>query len=386
MSEYSAQQAFITSTGSFLPGRAVSNEQMEDVLGLVNGKRSRFRRQILKSNGIESRYYAIDGDGKANYLNEELAALAIENALDKRNMLSSELDMIAVGTTTPDILAPGIASMVHGRLGGGNTDILSASGICGAGAASLKAAALAVIAGQHASVVACGSERSSVLLRGNRFKAESQIKRQDDGLAESYRYFNADFLRWMLSDGAGAFIIENKPSVNHPSFKIQWVESTSYAHELPTCMYLGSQNPNTMRAEDCWLEQSNIDAMSDSGVHLLRQDVKLLAENGVRLAAEFLAMLQEKYGHYPVDHFLPHISSFFFYDRLNEAFVNRGIDLPADKWFTNLKQKGNTGAASIYIAFDEFIHTQNYKPGNNILLFIPESGRFSMTYAMLTVV
>jgi 3-oxoacyl-[acyl-carrier-protein] synthase-3 len=52
--------AYITSTGAFLPGPPIANDEMEDILGRVGGKPSRLKSRILKANGIRTRHYAID--------------------------------------------------------------------------------------------------------------------------------------------------------------------------------------------------------------------------------------------------------------------------------------------------------------------------------------
>lgn len=390
MKTYQNQFAYISATGSFLPGPAIDNDQMEEVLGLVDGKKSRLRRKILSSNGIQSRHYAIDNRGNPSHMTDQLASEAIKSALIDRQVEQDTLDMISVGTTLPDLLAPGIASMVHGLVGGKNADILSCSGICGAGAAAFKAAAMSVISGQHNRVVACGTERPSVIMRGHRFKKESEIKREveDDRIGESYKYFNADFLRWMLSDGAGAFIIDNQPNPEKLSLKIEWVETASYAHELPTCMYMGTSNPGNPEIKNTWLHQQTHGELEDLGLLLLRQDVTLLAENIVDIVSDYARELKERdyFSDTSIDWFLPHISSYFFHERLQQKFSEVGLDIPADRWFTNLRNKGNTGAASIYIMLDELFHSGKLKDGERILLMVPESGRFSVSYALLTVV
>lgn len=390
MSYYKNQSAYIISTGCFLPGQPVSNDDMENRLGLVNNKPSRYRRRILKSNGIESRYYALDENGESTHMTDELAAEAILQALRAGNIDKNSLEMIAVGTTLPDLPAPGIASMVQGRIGGSTADILSCAGICGSGAAAFKAAALAVIAGQHNRVVSCGTERPSVIMRGERFKKESTIERaaDDDRISETYNYFSADFLRWMLSDGAGAFIIDSSPNPHRPSMRIEWVETASFANELPVCMYMGTSNPSAPAIANTWLHQKDLSAVDDLGLLLLRQDTKLLAEHIVRIVADYANTLAAKNMLDPaaVDRFLPHISSFFFKQQLLEAYDERGIHLPEEKWFTNLKTCGNTGAASMYIMLDALFHSDDIQKDEKILLMIPESGRFSVTYALLTVV
>ena len=65
---------------------------------------------------------------------------------------------------------------------------------------------------------------------------------------------------------------------------------------------------------------------------------------------------------------------------------NIGFAIAEDKWFTNLTTKGNTGAASIYIMLEELFHSGRLRSGEKILCFVPESGRFSTAFMLLTVV
>jgi 3-oxoacyl-[acyl-carrier-protein] synthase III len=165
--------AYITATGAFLPGDPIDNDTMESRLGLVAGKPSRFRETVLKHNGIKNRHYAIDADGRQTHLNEELAANAIEAALAERGLPFNEVGMLAVGTTIPDLVMPGFAPMVHGRLGSRGPaapmEVLSTNGICASGAAALLHASTAVTAGRHDKAVAAASELSSVMMRSSRF-------------------------------------------------------------------------------------------------------------------------------------------------------------------------------------------------------------------------
>jgi len=63
-----------------------------------------------------------------------------------------------------------------------------------------------------------------------------------------------------------------------------------------------------------------------------------------------------------------------------------GFKIPYERWFINLEEKGNTGAASIYIMLEELFHSGRLRKGQRLFLIVPESGRFSICYAMLTVV
>ena len=87
-----------------------------------------------------------------------------------------------------------------------------------------------------------------------------------------------------------------------------------------------------------------------------------------------------------VDYVIPHVSSMFFYKELLKEIEKRNIDLRENKWFTNLTWVGNMGSASIFVALDELLKTQNIAKGKKILLLVPESGRFSYGTTLISVV
>ena len=87
-----------------------------------------------------------------------------------------------------------------------------------------------------------------------------------------------------------------------------------------------------------------------------------------------------------IDWYLPHYSSEFFREPLKEGLREIGFPLPEGKWFTNLRTKGNTGSASFYIILEELFSSGKLRQGDRILGMIPESGRFSVGWILLTVV
>jgi len=114
------------------------------------------------------------------------------------------------------------------------------------------------------------------------------------------RALDADFLRWMLSDGAGAMFLSAVKRKDGLSLKVGWVELVSYAGVLEICICGG------------------------------------------------------------------------------------GMKRADGRWFSNLAEKGNTGSAAIFIILEELFHSGRLQPGQNLLGFIPESGRFSHGFAWLT--
>ncbi|MBU1777254.1 MAG: hypothetical protein KJ899_11510, partial [Gammaproteobacteria bacterium] len=222
---------YLTRTSSFLPLEPVGNDEMESVLGMVGGKPSKARRLVLRNNGIQHRHYALDRiTGLPLMSNAQMAATAIK-ALGE----VGKVDSLAAATSRPDQLMPGHGVMVHGELGWPRMEVVSLSGICVAGAAAFKHAWLAVKAGDAQRAIAVASELSSLGLHARNFDAEAEHKVKE--LEERPEIaFEKDFLRWMLSDGAGAVLLESQPR-GPQSLKVLWVELSSAAHELPACMY-----------------------------------------------------------------------------------------------------------------------------------------------------
>lgn len=382
------QDVYLTAAGVFFPNNPVANDEVEDYLGYVGGKPSRYRKIIQRANGIKNRYYARDLKGNQTHLNEELAANAIYDALKNRNMPVSEISMLAAATTWPDALVPGFASMVHGRIGGKAIEILSPAGVCAASMQAFKSAVNAIKVKDHQNAMVVASELTSRLLKSERFEKESELKEDRHGVADSYQYFNADFLRWMLSDGAGAVLLENTPHPEKLCLKVDWVELRSYAHLFPACMYMGISQTHDLKPKDSFHSYPTFSDADNAGLFVLRQDTDMLHEG---LSASVIAMGKDliEQGKLIVDEvkwFLPHISSKILGDQLYPRAVEAGLNWPKEKWFTNLATKGNTGAASIFIMLEELIYSGKLKSGDKIVTMVPESGRFSVSYAQFSVI
>ena len=374
-------EVFLTRTGSFLPFAAVGNEEIEDVLGRAGGKPSRARRMVLRSNGITSRHYAIDrATGEPAMSNAQLTAAAVRALGDV-----GEVNCLATGTSLPDQLMPGHAVMVHGELGWPRLEVVSCAGICLSGMAALKHAWLSVRAGEARRAVATGSELASPILLARNFEAEIEHKlRMLEERPEIA--FEKDFLRWMLSDGAGAVLLESEPS-GPLSLRIDWIELSSAAHELPVCMYAGAEK-NEDGSLRGWLRMGQ-DEWQAKSLFTVKQDVRLLSKNVVRATLrEPLARIVQvrELRVEAIDWFLPHLSSQYFVQPMVDALDEIGFPIPRERWFSNLATKGNTGSAAPFIMLDELFRSGRIKPGHRLLMFVPESGRFSSAFVYMQAV
>lgn len=375
-------EVYITKSGKFLPNAPIDNEHIEFFLGKINHTASRARSIVLRNNGIKTRYYALDLNGNPTHSNAEITTQAVRTLFDDTFSVN-DIEVLSCGTSTPDCLLPSHAAMVHGCLGGKSIELNASAGVCNSGMNALKFGYLSVKSGNSKNAVCTGLERVSLWLRSDKYEYEVQALNQLE--KQPIIAFQKDFLRFMLSDGAGAFLLESAPKGSR-SLKIEWMDAYSYAHELETCMYAGAEKlpDGSIKAwsdfpAETWLNES---------IFSIKQDVKLLNDNILIKGAESMKETMRKH-HITADditYFLPHISSCYFQARLYDELKNAGIEIPEEKWFLNLTRVGNVGAASAYLMIEELMNSDRLKSGDTILLSVPESGRFSYTYAFLKVV
>jgi len=376
-------KVYITSVSKFLPNSPVNNEDMEKYLGLINSKPSRTKRIVLKQNGIKCRYYALDEDQKITHTNAELAFLSIKK-LFPDEIIPGDIDVIACATGNPDQLLPSHASMVHGLMKNRPMELYSASGVCLTCLQALKISYLSVLAGISSKAICSTSELASPTLLSKNYEEEyehcSQVGK------DPYMAFEKDFLRFMLSDGASAVLLSDQKSENGLSFRIEWIEMTSYANELPTCMFMGAE----LREDGeliSWKEFESKELINRS-VLTVKQDIRLLKPNIIKYWVDHIELCLEKYRVSPagINYVIPHVSSMFFYGKLAEEIEARNIDLGTEKWFTNLTEIGNIASASIFAGLDDLCQSGRLRVNDKILLLVPESGRFSYGTVLLTVV
>ncbi len=375
------KEVYITKLSKFLPNNPVCNNDMETRLGVINGKNSRARRIVLRNNQIKQRYYAIDENGEVTHNNAQLTTEAIRLLCDA-DFKSSQIELISCGTSSPDQILPSHAAMVHGFLKNGITEINSPSGACCSGMNALKFGYLSVKSSQTKNAVCTGSERTSSWMKSDIFETEVKTLERLD--KKPILAFEKNFLRWMLSDGAGAVLLESKPNGDLP-LRIDWMEGYSFAHEVETCMYAGSEKLENGFLMP-WSEFSS-DVWATKSLFAMKQDTRLLGKNILVKGVESLKISMDKNKIRPEDitYYLPHISSYYFKSGLYEEMKNQGVEIPWDKWFINLDRVGNIGSASIYIMLEELVGSGKLKKGDTILLSVPESARFSYSYAFLTV-
>ncbi len=366
------ERTWIQSTGRFLPGAPVDNAGMDAYIAPLTRLSDRIKRRILAENGILTRHYAIDVHGQTQHSCAAMAAAAIRDCLAPSTLRLDDIGLLACGTSGGDALMPGFASMVQGELAAPPMQTFSSHGICASGVGAWESAAAAIELGSHQHAMVAAAEMPSRLFKRSRYAARGY---EAD--------FDAHFLRWMLSDGAGALALTSAPLAGAGvRLRLRFIHQRSFSGDYPVCMQLGL-SPDRSRSH---LDYDSWQAAEADGALFLRQDIRLLPHLFDIGVHEYAKLAHAGWiDPATINHFLCHYSSERFAPVVDELMAKAGLAIPRERWYSNLISRGNTGAASIFIMLDEFLRTHTLTPGERILCFIPESGRFTVAFVLIEV-
>lgn len=374
------RQVFITTTGSHLPGSPVANEDIEQHIGVVSPLASRLGRLVLRQNKIKTRHYAMDAQGHTNTTVAKMGAEAARDLLSRAEIPSTAVTHLATATTQADGMVPGLASGIHRELGLPPLEITSCQSVCASSMMALKNAWLQVGAGEHDASLIIGAEFSSRYFRPG-FYHDTDVIDEEGRLSG-----DADFLRWTLSDGAGALLMEPRPAAHGLSLRIDWISLRSFADRFDPCM-TGGIACSDDGTRTPWSHHESPHAAAKAGAFTLRQDVDALKAMLPVWMGELMRLVDEgKIATNEVDHFVCHYSAHSLREEMIRLATRAGCMIPEERWFTNLYEKGNVGAASLFLLLDDLMRSDKLKPGQTILCAVPESGQCLMGYARMTVV
>jgi 3-oxoacyl-[acyl-carrier-protein] synthase-3 len=362
---------YLNATGAYYPGEPVGNERIDEYVAPINGASARIKRSILAENGIERRYYATAPDGSTRIGAAAMAARAIRACLEEAGAGMEDIDLLCTGTSGGDATLPGFANMVQGELRAPPMATSSHGGVCAAGLAALQHAAMALELRRAESAVVATSEVPSRLFKRTRF---ANGARNLD--------FDAHFLRWMLSDAAGAWLLERAPRGARP-LRLLGAPLRSFSGDFPVCMQVGL----TADAQRSYLDYPSFAEAEADGAYALRQNIRLLPNLFDVGIHEYAKLAHAGWiDAQRVEHFLCHYSSMRFAPVVRDLLDKAGLGIPPERWYSNLKRRGNTGSASIFVMLDDFLREREVRPGERILCFVPESGRFTVGYLLLEAV
>lgn len=152
MIEIKGRPVGIMGTGMSIPERVLTNADLEKMVD-TNDK------WIVERTGIRTRHIISEGES-----NTSLSAEASRQALSEVGLNASDIDMIIVGTNSPDTLFPGVGPLVQGVLGASNSGGMDVQAGCPGGIYAMAAAAGGIASGIWDNVIAIGSEAMSKLI------------------------------------------------------------------------------------------------------------------------------------------------------------------------------------------------------------------------------
>src|SRR5687767_4929511 len=304
----------VVGTGSYVPDAVVSNEHLHERLGFDSD-------WIVKRTGILERRHALPHQATS-----DLAVEASLKALSAAGVEARDVDLLVLGTFTPDMSFPSTACLVQDRLGivGAALEVEAA---CAGFMYALMTAAAYVVSGASDTALVVGAD------------CNSRVLNPDD--IKTYPLFG---------DGAGAVVLtRGRPDQGILSYSMG---SDGYGGDMLCRPSGGSRNPPTSEH----LEQ---------GLHYMFMDGRSVFKWAVAILCDTIQDVLKDAEKSPehVDLYLPH--------QANIRIINAACDvlrIPRQKVYNNLEKYGNTSAGSIPLALDEAMVAGKLKPGQLALL------------------
>ncbi|MBW4054944.1 MAG: ketoacyl-ACP synthase III [Proteobacteria bacterium] len=320
----------ITGTGSALPGKILTNAELEQLIDTTD-------EWITTRTGIKERRIAADGEYTSTF-----AAEAARRALAMAGIQPEELDLIILGTVTPDFPFPSTACIVQDLLGATNATAFDLSAACSGFIFGLSIAEKYIRTGAARKVLVIGAEILSRI-----------VDWEDRNTCV------------LFGDGAGAVILEGSEG-DHSLLSTHTFSNGEYWNLLYQ-QGSGSRNPatdsRTLDERRIYLAMAGNDVFKHAVRGMEEAAVKALDANG--LTSSDISLM------------IPHQAN----RRIIDATAKRlGVD--SDRVFVNLHHYGNTSSASIPIALDEANRQGTLKPANKILL-VAFGGGFTYGSALI---
>jgi 3-oxoacyl-[acyl-carrier-protein] synthase III len=308
-------RAKISALGTYVPPRLLTNADLEKMVDTTD-------QWIRERTGIRERHIAEKGVAAS-----DLAAEAAKVALARRGIAPSDLEVIIVGTVTPDMLFPCSACLVQHKIGAKEVWGFDMNAACSSFVYALQVGSRFVMSGAHKTVMVIGSDIMS-----------SIIDYQDRATCV------------LFGDGAGAVILEPaEDSLGMIDFLHEVDGSGGCALYMPGG---GSLHPSSHETVD-------------QKMHYVHQDGQTVFKFAVRKMADLCERLLERNGltGKDLDLFIPHQANL----RIIQATADR-IGLPKEKVVVNIDRYGNTTSATIPLAMQTAVEEGRLKRGNLVLL------------------
>lgn len=303
----------ITGTGSYLPPRRVSNDDLARELAERGIETS--DQWIVERTGIKARHFAADGVNSS-----DLALEASRHALEAAGRQASDVDLIVVATSTPDMVFPSSAAILQNKLGIAGCPAFDVQAVCSGFIYALTVADAMIKTGSARCALVVGAEVFSRILD-----------------------FNDRTTCVLFGDGAGAVVLE--------------------ASETPGI--LASDLHADGKHVGILCVPGHVSGGQVSGTPLLHMDGQAVFKLAVRVLEEAALATLSKAGKTAadIDWLIPHQANL----RIMQGTA-RKLKLPPEKLVVTVHEHGNTSAASIPLALDEAVRGGRVSKGDTVML------------------
>ena len=308
-------RAKISALGTYVPPRVLSNSDLEKMVDTTN-------EWILERVGIRERHIAEKGIAAS-----DMAVCAVRHLLESHPFDLQEVDLVIVGTVTPDMMYPSTACLVQHKLGIENTWGFDVSAGCSGFLYALNAGVKFVESGQYKKVLVIGSDKNSAMTD-----------------------YTDRAVCIIFGDGAGAVLLE--PSEDGEGIIDHVAQIEGMGGQYLFMPGGGSLNPSTHETVD-------------RKMHYIHQDGKNVFKYAVKKMAEMTDRILErnKLTGEDIDCFIAHQAN----RRIITATADR-LGMPLEKVIINIDRYGNTTAGTIPIAMQTAVEEGKLKKGDLLLI------------------
>jgi 3-oxoacyl-[acyl-carrier-protein] synthase-3 len=316
------RRAKITALGAYVPPQVLTNQDLEKMVDTSD-------QWIMERTGIRERHKLADGLGTS-----DMCVEAAKKCLAMRGIEASEIEVILVGTVTPDMMFPSTACLVQNKIGAKGAWGFDVSGGCSGFIFALQAGVKMVESGAHKKVLVCGADANT---------------RMTD--------YTDRTTCVLFGDGGGAVLLE--PAEEGEIGFIDYVHEIDGAGGVSLNMKGGgSLNPSTHETVD-------------KKMHYIYQDGPAVYKFAVRKMAESTAKLLERNGVTGADLgcFIPHQAN----KRIITATADR-LGMDPERVIINIEKYGNTSAGTIPLAMETAVEEGKLKKGDLLLMAAAGAG------------
>ncbi|MEX0658274.1 MAG: 3-oxoacyl-ACP synthase III family protein [Egibacteraceae bacterium] len=348
--------AHVVGTGSFLPGEAITNDDLLELVGPLPD-------EVLEGIQVKTRHWMVDPKtGEHRFANSEMAFNAAVTALDRAGIEAAEVELIVSSTASPEFLLPPMATLLQERLGIRSCAAVEIRSGCAGFVEALDIARLYLERGDYTNALVVGSESISPLLVPVFYgKAPDKIRMRDR--MNPYNF----------GDGAGAVVL----AADDRDGGIIGSAMGSIGGEKRPGMQIvgaGTHAPIHEQLKAKHLVVLDVDVVESGRFtpHLLVESLRAILKGSGAKADEIdVCIIPEGNAGYMVEEF-------------------EGADVDTADWLTiqprvveNLALVGATGTAAVPLALDHAVTTGLVKQGHRVMLDALETSKWKYAGVVL---